>query len=504
MFIEFFPSEILMSLSILNLTLFTSTCMIFSFFFILLYPILTRPLCHNCFYILFLAILLTVQIFVFSGNCFNNFFNIENHSLLIKNLSILMTFFCLLIFAETVNTQKINNFEVLILVLSTLFGLLIITSTNDFLTLYLSIELQSLCLYTLAASKKDSSFSKESGVKYFLLGSVSSVLFLFGSCLFYSMSGVTNFDNIFLITEYFNAEFYYFTPQRDFYALTLALGFICFFYFFKLGAAPFHNWVPDVYEGSPTHVTVFFSVVPKFAIFTSFVTIIYSICGGYTDSFWFSDTSILFYSILFFSLLSLFLGTFKALKQKRFKRLLAFSSVSHVGLMLLSFLTFSFEGLSAMFLYLTVYSFMSLLLWSFEFSNSLKNNVSKKALGDFVNYSSYKPLAAFTVLCTLFSFMGMPPFIGFFSKLMIFLSLIYVQYYTVSVIVVFLSVISCFYYLRLVKILYFDKQKLNFFLNNINEPISYIFGFGFFALFFFFFNINPLFFLSSTIATSFF
>jgi len=235
-------------------------------------------------------------------------------------------------------------------VLSAVLGLLFLVSSYDMLSLYLAIEMQSLCLYVLAAAKKDSSFSTEAGLKYFILGSFSSALLLFGISFLYGSTGTTNFDNFHLLFAGIDSETSSLTQSVE-----IALICIMAAFFFKIAAAPFHMWSPDVYEGSPTSSTIFFAVVPKIALFAIFLRLFQFVFASFEELFLFA--------LVFFSIASVISGSFVALRQKKLKRLLAYSSISHVGYLLLAFAANSLEGTQSLFFlfsYLYGHQFMPL------------------------------------------------------------------------------------------------------------------------------------------------
>jgi NADH-quinone oxidoreductase subunit N len=350
------------------------------------------------------------------------------------------------------------------------------------ISLYLAIEMQSLCLYVLAASKKDSSFSTEAGLKYFILGSFSSALLLFGISILYGCTGTTNFDS-----------FYLFFSELDLTTFTLtgivekALFFISAAFFFKIAAAPFHMWVPDVYEGSPTSSTIFFAVIPKIVLFSVFLRFFEIIFGPFEETF--------LIVLMFVSISSVLVGSFAALRQKKLKRLLAYSSISHVGYLLLAFSSNSLEGTQSLFFYLIIYMITSLCLWSVIVSlDTSANREKSKTLVDLASIANINPLLGFTGMIAFFSLAGVPPLAGFFAKMEIFISALSSSLFFTSFVAILSSVVSSFYYIRLIKTMYFENRKSNTFFYPTHSFCSLSMGFGVSFLFLLFLNPS-LFFL---------
>jgi NADH-quinone oxidoreductase subunit N len=358
--------------------------------------------------------------------------------------------FCLFMFNQYLTDQKINHFEYVLLILFSILGLFLLCSSDDLLTAYLAIELQSLSFYVIAAFKKNSTFSVEAGLKYFILGAFSSSLFLFGSSLIYGISGTINFD------DFKDLYFYDFSENAlnsfDSTLLQFALVFILVSLFFKLALAPFHVWSPDVYEGSPSSSTFFFAVVPKIALFVLLLRIFYYSFYNFFDNFR--------YFLVLISVFSVLIGSFVGLEQRKLKSLLAYSSISHMGYSLLAFSTGTFEGLQMLYCYLTVYMLSGLCIWSIFFLTRLKNKYTQKQnkdLADLLLLRKSNSFLAFSFAVVLLSIAGFPPMIGFLVKFGIFLVSIEASLYFVALISILCSVISAFYYLRIVKVMYFEK-----------------------------------------------
>jgi NADH-quinone oxidoreductase subunit N len=404
-----------------------------------------------------------------------------------KEIVVFFSIICLYIFEDSLLKQKINNFEYFILILCAVLGLMLLISSYDLISLYLAIELQSLCLYVLAAAKKDSTFSTEAGLKYFILGSFSSALLLFGISLIYGCTGTTNFENLSLLLAGNKQSL----PISD--SIEIGLIFIAAAFFFKIAAAPLHMWSPDVYEGAPVSSTIFFAVIPKIAMFSVFLRLFQTIFSNFQEVF--------LLILIFFSLVSVIVGSFVALKQKKIKRLLAYSSISHVGYMLLAFSANSIEGTQALFFYLIIYMITSLILWSLLLSiNTSKNIERSKTLVDLSFLATTNPLLAMTGLIAFFSLAGVPPLAGFYAKMSIFLATIGSSLIFASVFAILTSVISSYYYIRIIKSLYFEKRDNTTFFVPVTRSCSLIMGTSSFLLVYLFINPTLLLLLAEKMA----
>jgi NADH-quinone oxidoreductase subunit N len=406
----------------------------------------------------------------------------------VKQILLSSTICCLFIFEDNLIRQQINNFEYFILILCAVLGLLFLISSYDLISLYLAIEMQSLCLYVLAASKKNSSFSTEAGLKYFLLGSFSSALLLFGMSILYGCTGTTNFENFTLLLSGVDLDNFSTTSS-----ISNALLFVGAAFFFKIAAAPFHMWSPDVYEGSPTSSTIFFAVIPKIALFAVFIRMFQTVFSSFEDT--------LLIMSIFFSICSVIVGSFAALKQRKLKRLLAYSSVSHVGYLLLAFSANSIEGTQALFFYLVIYMITSLSLWSVILSiNTSTNTERSKTLIDFASVSTANPLIGLTGMMALFSLAGVPPLAGFYAKMAVFLSAIGSSLIFVSLIAILCSVVSSVYYIRLIKIMYFEPKSDVSFVYPVTRACSLMMASGTFLLLYLFINPTLLLLLTEKMA----
>ena len=397
------------------------------------------------FSILSLILILFLIYFNFKTNFaqYNIFFKNSSFVIFFKYLIILGSLATLIISKNYFIEMKLVRFEIPILILFSTLGMLLMISANDLMSMYLSIELQSLSLYVLAAIKRDSLLSSEAGVKYFVLGALSSGILLYGFSLIYGFTGSTSFDEINLTL---------FQLSNLNLGLTFGLVFILVGLAFKVSAVPFHMWTPDVYEGSPTSVTAFFAIVPKIAA----ICLIFRLCLEPFKDFYFEWSQI----IIFLSIASMYLGAIAAIAQKNIKRLLAYSSIGHVGYLLIALVVANQDGVKALIIYTLIYLIMNIavfsILLSLKNSNSFIENIS-----DLSGMSKSNPIISLSLAVIMLSMAGIPPFIGFFAKFYVFIAAINKDLIILPILGVLASVISAYYYLRIIKVMYFDKQKEN-------------------------------------------
>jgi len=484
-FFKMFLPEVFLATSILILTLYASLVATSKK---LGYPLLMKSLGKISLLVLLLTLLIVNNNSINFMIVYQNTFIFDLLTSNVKQILLAATIFCLIISEDTLVRQQINSFEYFILILCAILGLMLLVSSYDMISLYLAIELQSLCLYVLAASKKNSSFSTEAGLKYFILGSFSSALLLFGISVLYGCTGTTNFDNFYLLFSGIDRETFLLTAPVE-----KALIFIAAAFFFKIAAAPFHMWSPDVYEGSPTSSTIFFAVIPKIALFAVFLRLFQTIFSSFEETFLFA--------LIFFSISSVIVGSFVALRQKKLKRLLAYSSISHVGYMLLAFSANSLEGTQSLFFYLIVYMITSVCIWSVVLSlNTTTNMERSKTLIDLASVSNFNPMLGFTAMLAFFSLAGVPPLVGFFAKMEIFVSALGSSLFFASLIAILSSVISSYYYIRLIKTMYFEKREDNSFVFSVTYPCAFAMGLASFFLLYLFLNPTLLLLLTQKMA----
>jgi len=369
---------------------------------------------------------------------FNNSIIVDYLSSFMKIITLISAFFVLLISSSYLSIFKILKIEYPILILSSVLGMMIMISSNDLIVFYMGLELQSLALYVLATFNRDQLKSSEAGLKYFVLSALSSGLLLYGCSLIYGFTGSTNFN---LIASQLNS---------DEYALTFGIVFILVGLAFKISAVPFHMWAPDVYEGSPTSVTLFFAIVPKVAALTVFIRFLYVPFLNLMDQWQMI--------LVFLSIASMLFGAIAAIGQTNLKRLIAYSSISHIGYALAGLTTGSNEGIQSSIIYIVIYILMNLGFFSCLLMLK-RNNKYFEDIEDLSGLSKNHPLLSLSLLVILFSLAGIPPLAGFFAKFYIFKSVIEQSMYFLAIVGLLSTVIAAFYYLRIIKIIYFDKEK---------------------------------------------
>lgn len=439
-------------------------------------------------------------------------FLLDDFGLFLKTVLIIASGFSIIISLKYLEQEKLNAFEMQVIVLISSVSMFFLISSVDFISIYLAIEFQSLCFYVMAGMKRESEFSTEAGLKYFVLGAFSSGLLLFGLALQYGFTGTTNFSElskIFLSIQegWFSGgdtAFISLSEMKESWLISswpsaalrgseLGMIFILVGFLFKISAVPFHAWAPDVYEGAPTSVTAFFAIVPKISIFA----VLFRVCFGASYGFILSWQKILILS----SILSMILGSLAALSQNKIKRLLAWSSIGHVGFLLSALCTGTVEGSQALLFYLIIYIIMTIVLFQVVLSplrrekiigwSQLENNPNQyesgiaqnklvdkeksqsiilqglytqsenqqiKYTSDLTFLSQTNPVIAISIMITMFSIAGIPPLAGFFSKAFILFAAMSAKQFSLAIIIITTSLISCFYYIRIVKIMYFEKQ----------------------------------------------
>ena len=369
---------------------------------------------------------------------FNASYKIDNLSSFMKILTVLSAIFVMLTSSKYLKLLKIFQIEYPILILSSILGMMVMISSNDLIVFYMGLELQSLALYVLASFNRDNLLSSESGVKYFVLSALSSGLLLYGCSLIYGFSGSTNFNEI------------SFNIADNQYGITFGIVFILVGLAFKISAVPFHMWAPDVYQGSPTTVTLFFAIVPKIAALCVFIRFLYVPFLEIIDQWQMI--------IIFLSIASMILGAVAAIGQRNIKRLIAYSSISHIGYALAGVSTGTNEGIQSSITYITIYVIMNLAFFSCILMMK-KNDKYYETIDDLSGLSKNHPILSLSMLIILFSLAGIPPLAGFFAKFYIFTAVIERSMYFLAIIGLLSTVIAAFYYLRIIKIIYFDPSK---------------------------------------------
>ena len=391
-----------------------------------------------------LVILLALVINLFSIDetfVFNESYKIDNLSIFMKSLIIMVAIFVMISSFSYVKSLNILKIEYPILILSSILGMMIMISSNDLIIFYLGLELQSLALYVLASFNRDNILSSESGLKYFVLSALSSGLLLYGCSLVYGFSGSTNFTTI--ATTSSNIE----------YGVTFGLVFIIVGLAFKISAVPFHMWAPDVYQGSPTSVTLFFAALPKAAALTVFIRFLYIPFVNLIEQ-WQTI-------LIFISLASMLFGAIAAIGQLNLKRLIAYSSIGHMGYALAGLATGTNQGIQSSVTYISIYLVMTLAFFSCLFMLR-KKSIFYEKIEDLSGLSSNHPILSISLLIVLFSLAGIPPLAGFFAKFYIFMAVIEQSMYFLAIVGLLSTVVAAFYYLKLIKIIYFDNPKGKF------------------------------------------
>ncbi|WP_075520400.1 NADH-quinone oxidoreductase subunit NuoN [Candidatus Pelagibacter communis] len=371
---------------------------------------------------------------------FNNSYLVDQLSLFIKSIIMISAFFVMFCSYNYVRVNNILKIEYPILILCSLLGMLVMISSNDLIVFYIGLELQSLALYVLASFNRDNILSSESGLKYFVLSALSSGLLLYGCSLIYGFSNSTNFNEI---SQNFNFE----------YGVIFGMVFVIVGLAFKISAVPFHMWAPDVYQGSPTSVTVLFAILPKIAALTVFIKFLY---GPFINLF--EEWQAI---IIFLSVASMILGAVAAIGQKNLKRLIAYSSISHMGYALAGLTTGTNQGIQSSIIYLIIYLIMNLAFFSCLFMLKRKDKFYEN-IEDLSGLSKKHPILALSFLIILFSLAGIPPLAGFFAKFYIFMAVIQKEMYFLAIVGLLATVIAAFYYLRVIKIIYFDPEQEKF------------------------------------------
>ena len=369
---------------------------------------------------------------------FNGSVVIDYLASFMKFITIIAALMALIVSSNYLKTFKILKIEYPILVICAVLGMMVMISSNDLIVFYIGLELQSLSLYVLSSFNRDEVKSSEAGLKYFVLSALSSGLLLYGCSLIYGFSGSTNFE---IIANNLDSEQY---------VLTFGIVFILVGLAFKISAVPFHMWAPDVYEGSPTSVTLFFTIVPKIAALTVFIRFLYVPFINLIDQWQMI--------LIFLSIASMVFGAVAAIGQKNIKRLIAYSSISHIGYALAGLTTGTNEGIQSSVIYITIYFVMNLGLFSCLLMLK-RNDKYYETLDDLSGLSKNHPLLSLSLLVILFSLAGIPPLAGFFAKFYVFMAVIEQSMYFLAIVGLLSTVIAAFYYLRIIKIIYFDQEK---------------------------------------------
>jgi len=442
------------------------------------YPILLKPIAVLSMWTVVLTLWLMESTNTFYGSVWNDSFVFDSLARNVQIWILLGTLISLGLSLAYSNKEKMYAYESSIFMLFAAFGLIGLVAAQDFLAFYLTLELQSFSFYILAASKRTSQFSTESGLKYFVLGAVASGFLLFGGSLLYGATGSLSF------TDWMNLNLV--IPSTNMFLLGMLFMFVGIL--FKVSAFPFHVWTPDVYEGAPTSVTAFFALVPKIGMFLVLAKLL---SGAFYVSlpYWQTVLAVV-------ALGSMVIGSLGALGQRKLKRLLAYSTISHVGFIVLGFSTGAVEGIQGAFFYLMIYFIMTIasfaLLIGWQYSNT-----RLKSVQDLAGLGRQHPVLGLGIAMLFFSLAGIPPLAGFFSKYVVFQAALASQFYVITLLAVVTSVIGAVYYLRIVKTLFFPKETSStpttiVVWNDVGAFPAYLFAFSVTFLMVFWFYPTPL------------
>ena len=376
----------------------------------------------------------------FRTTLFGDRFVVDSFGHYMKWLVFIGSALALIMSADYNRREGIAKPEYPVLILFATLGMSMMVSANDLLSLYVGLELQSLSLYVIAAFNRDSARSSEAGLKYFVLGALSSGMLLYGCSMIYGFAGSTNFETL--------AGLFSHNAASPGIGMVIGLVFLIAGLAFKVSAVPFHMWTPDVYEGAPTPVTAFFAVAPKIAAIALFVRVM---VGPFADLFQQWQQIVIFIAIL-----SMFVGSLAAIWQTNIKRLLAYSSIGHVGFVLVGLAAGTAEGIRGVAIYMTIYLAMTAGTFCCVLAMRQRGRMLEN-IEDLSGLSRTSPLLALALAIFMFSMAGIPPLAGFFGKFYVFLAAIDAGLYLLAVIAVLTSVVAAFYYLRIVKIMYFDE-----------------------------------------------
>ena len=395
-------------------------------------------------------------------------FIVDSFAVFMKGLVLVGAALTLILSLGFIRREGMERIEYPVLLLFATLGMMLMVSANDLISLYMGLELQSLALYVVAAFQRDSLRSTEAGLKYFVLGALASGMLLYGCSLVYGFTGTTRFEALAAHFAGANGEVSL--------GVVVGLVFIAAGLAFKVSAVPFHMWTPDVYEGAPTPVTAFFSVAPKIAAMALLLRVMMQPFGDLVAQ-WQQI-------IVFISVASMLLGAFAALVQNNIKRLLAYSSIGHVGYALLGLAAGTEDGIRGILIYMTIYLAMNVGCWGCVLCMRRQGRMVE-GIDDLAGLSRSNPMLALAMGIFMFSMAGIPPLAGFFAKLYVFLAVIEAQMYALAVIGVLSSVVAAYYYLRVVKVMYFDEAADPFDSPVGGEITLVVAGSGLFVLLFF-------------------
>jgi NADH-quinone oxidoreductase subunit N len=378
---------------------------------------------------------------------FNDMFILDGMATLVKSMIFILTFVVLIYSHDYISERKMYRGEYFVIILIAVVGMMVMVSASHFITIYIGLELLSLSLYTLVAMNRNSDLATEAAMKYFVLGALASGMLLYGMSIIYGATGSLDIESIRNAIQ---------GMQSDDVMLMLGLVFIIVGIGFKLGVVPFHMWIPDIYQGAPTSVVLFIGTAPKIAAFAFVMRLLVDGFQALAVS-WSEMLTI-------FAILSMGMGNIVAIAQTNLKRMLAYSTISHMGYFMLGILSANPNGYSASLFYVIIYSFTTMAAFGLIIMMS-RAGFEAEEISDYKGLNKRHPWFAFMVALVMFSMAGIPPTVGFFAKLSVIQALVDVDKYWLAVVAVLFAVIGAYYYLRVVKTLYFDKPETS-------EPIS--------------------------------
>lgn len=405
--------------------------------------------------VLALGILITIAFAGGRVQVFNNLFVTDAFAVYTKVLVLLASAVTIIMSQSFLERHKMARFEYSILIIFAVLGMMMMISANNLMSLYLGLELQSLSLYVIASFQRDDARSTEAGLKYFVLGALASGMLLYGMSLIYGFTGSTDFVQIASSLEAGDG--------RPSLGIIFGIVFILAGLAFKVSAVPFHMWTPDVYEGAPTPVTAFFAIAPKIAALALFIRVMVGPFGGLVAE-WQQI-------VVFISMASMLLGAFAALNQTNIKRLMAYSSIGHVGYALIGIAAGTEAGIQGVLIYLAIYLVMNLGTFGCILSMRRGDQMVEQ-ISDLAGLGKTHKMLALALTIFMFSMAGIPPLAGFIGKLYIFMPAIDAGLYALAVVGVLASVVSAVYYLRIVKIMYFDDVT-----DSLDRPVEKSIGF---------------------------
>ncbi len=403
---------------------------------------------------------------VFAGNegsAFNGAYLADGYAKFMKILALIGSVTAMIMAVGHARYDHLDKFEFPVLLVLATLGVMLLISANDLIALYLGLELMSLALYVVAAINRDSLRSTEAGLKYFVLGALSSGMLLYGMSLVYGFTGNTGFDEIAGVLS----------AGEPSLGLIFGLVFVLAGLAFKISAVPFHMWTPDVYEGAPTPVTAFLAAAPKIGAMAIFVRIV-------IDAFLpiFAEWQQI---VVFIAIASMVLGSVAAIGQKNIKRLMAYSSIGHMGYALVGLAAGNDTGVAGVLLYMMIYLVMTLGTFACIMAMRQKEGGNVENIDDLAGLSTTRPFMAFVLTALMFSLAGIPPLAGFFAKYFVFVAAIEAKLYALAIIGVLASVIGAYYYLRIIKVMWFDEAKGEFARTSVE--LRLVFGLsGFFVV----------------------